>query len=283
MPDALNPDITRASRGTVKTLLGKVYLTLQDWAKAESKLKEVIDSKQYSLANNYATLFTNGNNNLGESIFEIQFVTGRSLGNNYSALFTPAITSMAIFPNNLQGSGRIVPTLSMINAYEPGDKRKLVSVADSVQLINGKKAYNRYGLKFVDFKTTSLSDGTVTFPILRYADVLLMYAEALNEGGKPGLALDYILPIRTRAGLSQITEQDQAGIRLAIERERRVEFLYEGQRWLDLVRTGRAKAVLNAHYASQNLNFTVEDYEYILPIPQNEIDLNPSLKQNPGY
>ena len=110
-----------------------------------------------------------------------------------------------------------------------------------------------------------------------------MYAEALNEGGKPGLALDYILPIRTRAGLSQITEQDQAGIRLAIERERRVEFLYEGQRWLDLVRTGRAKAVLNAHYASQNLNFTVEDYEYILPIPQNEIDLNPSLKQNPGY
>lgn len=283
LPDALNPDKTRASRGTVKTLLGKVYLTLQDWAKAESKLKEVIDSKQYSLANNYATLFTNGNNNLGESIFEIQFVTGRSLGNNYSALFTPAITSMAIFPNNLQGSGRIVPTLSMINAYEPGDKRKLVSVADSVQLINGKKAYNRYGLKFVDFKTTSLSDGTVTFPILRYADVLLMYAEALNEGGKPGLALDYILPIRTRAGLSQITEQDQAGIRLAIERERRVEFLYEGQRWLDLVRTGRAKAVLNAHYASQNLNFTVEDYEYILPIPQNEIDLNPSLKQNPGY
>ncbi len=84
----------------------------------------MIDLNHYSIIGNYKTLFSTGNNNTGESIFEVQFVTGRSLGNNFSALFTPAITSMAIFPNNLQGSGRIVPTLDMMNAYESGDTRK---------------------------------------------------------------------------------------------------------------------------------------------------------------
>jgi len=68
----------------------------------------------------------------------------------------------------------------MINSYETGDLRKAASVNDSVPLINGTKTYNRYGLKFVDFKATDVTDGSVTFFVLRYADVLLMYAEALN-------------------------------------------------------------------------------------------------------
>ncbi len=284
LPAALNTDKTKASRATVKTLLGKVYLTQHDYAKAATKLKEVIDLNQYSLVSSYKTLFTNGNNNLSESIFEIEFVSGKSLGNNYSALFTPAITSMAIFPNNLQGSGRIVPTLDMIRSYEAGDQRKSVSVNDSVQLINGQKSYARYGLKLVDFRAVDLADGTVSFIVLRYADVLLMYAEALNELNTTSTALDYIKPIRARAGLTALpTTLDQAATRLALEKERRVEFLFEGHRWFDLVRTGRARAVLNAHYAGQGLSFTVEDYELILPIPQNEIDLNPAVKQNPNY
>lgn len=283
LPAALNADKTKASRATVKTLLGKVYLTQHDYTKAAGKLKEVIVLNQYSLVNNYRTLFTNGNNNLPESIFEVEFVSGKNLGNNYSAVLTPAITSMAIFPNNLQGSGRIVPTLDMIRAYEAGDARKSISVNDSVLLINGLKSYARYGLKFVDFRAVDLADGTITYTVLRYADVLLMYAEALNELNNTAGALDNIRPVRTRAGLAALPALDQAGIRLALEKERRVEFLYEGHRWFDLVRTGRARAVLNAHYASQGLNFSVEEFELILPIPQNEIDLNPSVKQNPNY
>ena len=283
LPAALNSDKTKASRATVKTLLGKVYLTQHDYAKAAAKLKEVIDLNQYSLVPSYKTLFTNGNNNLAESIYEIEYVSGKSLGNNYSAVFTPAITSMAIFPNNLQGSGRIVPTLDLIKSYEAGDTRKAVSVSDSVLLINGQKSYARYGLKFVDFKAVDLADGTVSYLVLRYADVLLMYAEALNELNSTSAALDYIKPTRARAGLAALPALDQAATRLALEKERRVEFLYEGHRWFDLVRTGRARAVLNAHYASQGLNFSVEDFELILPIPQNEIDLNPAVKQNTGY
>jgi tetratricopeptide (TPR) repeat protein len=284
LPVALNTDKTKASSATAKALLGKVYLTQHDYAKAAAKLKEVIDLNQYSLVSTYKTLFTNGNNNLSESIFEIEFVSGKSLGNNYSAQFTPAITSMAIFTNNLQGGGRIVPTLDLIKSYEAGDLRKSVSVSDSVLLISGQKSYARYGLKFVDFKAVDLADGTITYTVLRYADVLLMYAEALNELNSTAAALDNIKPIRARAGLAALPATlDQAAIRLALEKERRVEFLYEGHRWFDLVRTGRAKAVLNAHYASQGLSFSVEDYELIFPIPQSEIDLNPAVKQNPNY
>ncbi|GAB3908552.1 RagB/SusD family nutrient uptake outer membrane protein [Larkinella knui] len=284
LPATLNSDRTRASRPTVKAVLGKVHLTLKNYDLAATKLKEVIDAKTYSLVADYKTLFTNGNNNLPESIFEIEYVAGRSMGNNYSAIFTPAITSMAIFPNNLQGSGRIVPTLDLIRAYEPGDARKAVSVNDSVLLIGGKKSYSRYGLKFVDFKAIDLSDGTVTFTVLRYADVLLMYAEVLNEQGKTADALPYLNQVRKRAGLADKTGLSQADLRLAIEKERRVEFLLEGQRWFDLVRTGRAQTVLNAHYASLNLSFKVDDFELVFPIPQNEVDLNPTLiKQNPGY
>lgn len=284
LPAAVNTDRTRASRGTVKALLGKVYLTRREFDKAAAKLKEVVDSRQYSLVPNYQTLFTNGNNNLPESLFEIQFVAGRGMGNNYSAQFTPAITSMAIFPGNLQGAGRIVPTLDLIRSYEPGDARRGVSVADSVALIGGRKSYSRYGLKFVDFRAIDLADGTVTFTVLRYADVLLMYAEALTETGNTAEALTHLNAVRARARLTPLNGLSPADLRLALERERRVELLYEGHRWFDLVRTGRARTVLNAHYASQRQTFSLEDFELLFPIPQAEIDLNPDkIRQNPGY
>ncbi|GAB3994000.1 RagB/SusD family nutrient uptake outer membrane protein [Spirosoma daeguense] len=284
LPATLNTDKTRASRLTVKALLGKVYLTQKNYDQAAAKLKEVIDSRSYSLMPNYQTLFTNGNNNLAESIFEIQYASGRSIGNNFSAIFTPAITSMAIFTNNLQGSGRITPTLDIFRAYETSDARKAVSVNDSVTLIGGRKSYSRYGLKFVDFRAIDLSDGSVTFTPLRYADVLLMYAEVLNEQGKTADALPYINQVRTRAKLANLTSSSQADVRLALEKERQVEFLYEGHRWFDLVRTGRAQTVMNAHYASLRLSFKLDDFELIFPIPQNEVDLNPTVvKQNPGY
>ncbi|MVM42238.1 RagB/SusD family nutrient uptake outer membrane protein [Spirosoma sp. HMF3257] len=279
----LNADKTHPSQMTVKALLGKVYLTQQNYDLAATKLKEVIDSKQYSLVPDYKSLSTNGNTNLTETLLEIDYLSGQSLGNNYSSLFTPANNSMAIFPNNQQGAGRIVPTLDMLNAYEAGDVRKAISVADSVLLITGKKTYNRYGQKFVDFKATDLADGSVAFTILRYADVLLMYGEALNELGKTVDALPALNQVRQRAKLPALSGLSQADIRLAFERERRVEFLYEGHRWFDLVRTGRAKTVLNAHYASQKLSFTVEDFELLFPVPQTEIDQNPFMKQNPGY
>lgn len=284
LPVTVNSDKSRASIGTIKTLLAKVYLTQLNYDKAAEKLKEVVDARQYSLVNNYKSLFTTPNNNLAESILEIQYLSGRTMGNNYSYVFTPAITSMAIFQNNQQGAGRIVPTLDLMNAYQPNDNRKAASVNDSVLLINGTKAYNRYGLKFVDFRAVDVTDGSVTFTVLRYADVLLMYAEALNEQGKTGEAFQYINAVRNRAGITtNLSGLSKEALRLEIEKERRVEFLYEGHRWFDLVRTGRVRAVLNAHYQRQNQNFSVEEHELVFPIPQGELDLNPKVTQNPGY
>ena len=103
------------------------------------------------------------------------------------------------------------------------------------------------------------------------------------KGGKTTDALLYLNQVRQRAKLAALAGLSQADLRLALERERRVEFLYEGQRWFDLVRTGRAQTVLNAHFASQKLSFSVQDFELFFPIPQTEIDLNPALKQNIGY
>jgi tetratricopeptide (TPR) repeat protein len=282
IPAGRHADKTTASPAAVKTLLGKVYLTLGNYDKAAQVLKEVIDLQEYTLVD-YRSLFTNGSSNLAESVFEIQFVKGKGLGNNFSAMFTPAVTSMALFTGNLQGGGRIVPTADMINAYEKGDLRKEASVRDTIPLIGGGKTYGRYGIKFVDFSAIDLNDGSSTFTVMRYADVLLMYAEALNELGRTPEALPNVNMVRQRAGLAPLSGLDQTGLRLELEKERRVEFLYEGHRWFDLVRTGRARQLLNAHHASQGFSFTVEDYELLLPIPQNEIDLNPSLKQNPGY
>lgn len=275
---------SRASAGSAKALLGKVYLTQKDYASAATSLKEVIDMNKYSLMPNYKTLFTNGNDNLAESIFEIKYIGGNvGEGNNFSTIFTPPRFDMAIFPGNMQGSGRIVPTTAIGDSYEKGDLRRAASIADSVKLISGKYAKNIYGLKFVDFTTGIQGDGSINFTSLRYADVLLMYAEALNETSKTNEAHTYINLIRTRAGLNSLTGLSKADFALAIEKERQLEFLLEGQRWFDLIRTGRAKTVLNKYFTDHNLRFSVTDDELLMPIPQRERDINPNLQQNPGY
>ncbi|WP_225309437.1 RagB/SusD family nutrient uptake outer membrane protein [Larkinella humicola] len=283
MPASLNADKGRVSRGTVKTLLGKVYLTKKDYALAAAKLKEVIDEKQYALVPDYKSLVVKGNNNLVESIFEIKFVSGSNLGNLYSVQFTPALSNMLLFPNNQSGGGRMVPTLNSFNAFEKADRRKAASVHDTITLLGGTKVYSRYGLKFVDFSAINVSDGNVTYPVSRFSDVLLMYAEALNEQDKTADALPYINQVRKRAGLADLTGLDKPAVRLALEKERKVEFLFEGQRWFDLVRTGRAIEVMNAHFASKGISFKMTENELLLPIPLREIDLNPALTQNPGY
>jgi len=171
----------------------------------------------------------------------------------------------------------------MANAYENGDLRKNASVSDSVPMSDGSTVRMLYGKKFVDFTASNIADMNNNFTVLRYADVLLMYAEVLNETGKTADAQSYINIVRQRAGLSDISGLSKGQVSLALERERRVEFLYEGHRWFDLVRTGRALAVLNAYFAASGLSYSVEDYETLMPIPQREIDINPALEQNPGY
>tara|TARA_R110000751_G_scaffold93282_2_gene182253 strand:- start:21373 stop:22806 length:1434 start_codon:yes stop_codon:yes gene_type:complete len=275
---------SRASSSAAKALLGKVYLTQKNYPEALTTLKSVIDSQEYILQDDYGTMFTNNNDELPESIFEIKYISGNiGEGNDFSGLFTPPSFNAAIFPNNMNGSGRIVPTLDVRGSYENGDLRRELSIRDSLLLLDGTYEQLQYGLKFVDFTNGLQGDGGVNFTPLRYADVLLMYSEALNESDRTDEAYPFINAIRDRAGLEDLSGLSKEEFALALEHERRVEFLSEGQRWFDLARTGRTIQVLNSYFQRIGSSFSVTPEELLMPLPQREIDIDPNLKQNPGY
>lgn len=284
LPSTIPDNKGKVSVGAVKTLLGKVYLTRHEYDKAASKLKEVIDMNAYSLVDDYGKLFSEGNDDMPESIFEIEFASGNiGEGNNFAGHFYPNVVNMAVFPSLQLGGGRCVPGTSLMNAYEANDLRKDQFVGDQLPMIDGTFSNYTFGRKFIDYSASKTDDGGVNFTLLRYADVLLMYAESLNELGQTNQAYEYINKVRTRAGLTALSGLSQESFRLAMERERRVEFALEGHRWFDLVRTGRTQTVLNADYAERGLSFSVEEHELLLPIPQGQLDINPDLGQNKGY
>ncbi|PWJ58068.1 putative outer membrane starch-binding protein [Dyadobacter jejuensis] len=280
-------DIGRATKGAAKALLGKVYLTLKNYAQANTKLKEVIDSGVYEILPNYADVFTVSNKNHKESVFDIQFKSGGSgEGNPWPNTFAPQNSGNAVI--NFGGGGNNQPTLDLINAYEEGDLRKDISLATSYTNASGQVIPDRYVKKYFDVPATSGDNGN-NIPVIRYADVLLMYAEALNELAYQanGPAFDYLNQVRTRAGLQGRSAADtpsQEAFRLAIEQERRVELAFEGHRWYDLVRTDRAIPVLNGKKDQINLVTTLTQNHLVFPIPQSQIDINKEkIQQNPGY
>lgn len=275
---------SRASVGAAKALLGKVYLTRHQYDEASAVLDDVISGGTYSLQTDYGSLFTNNNNELPESIFEVKYLSGNiGEGNSFSSIFTPPSFNAAIFPMNMNGSGRIIPTRDIMNAYEPDDIRRKESIMDSLRVRGGTYEPIPYGLKLVDFTVGIPGDGGINYIALRYADVLLMYAEALNELDRTDEAYPYINKVRKRANLNDLGGLSKEEFRTAMEKERRVEFLCEGYRWFDLVRTGRAITVIDDYFKNNGLSFSLTQNELLMPIPQRETDINPNMKQNPGY
>ena len=285
-----NTDVGRATSGAAKAMLAKVYLTLENWPEAERLALEVINSGQYNLYNNYAKLFRREGENSVESIFEVQaaaFETGGG-GTQYNE-----VQGVRGDPN--LGWGFNSPSNDLLAAYEAGDPRRDATilfvgevlpdgsgiVQDNVNIIG-----ERYNQKaWVPMHPGGNGNGPGNIRILRYADLLLIAAEALNENGKTATALTYINQVRTRARgtstsvLPNLTLTDPTELRAAIWRERRAELALEQHRWFDLVRQKRAATVM------QNVgkNFIVNQHE-LFPIPQGEIDLSQgALVQNPGY
>lgn len=283
-------NIGRATKGAAQSLLGKVYLTRKKWQLAANKLKEVIDEtaqNRYQLLTNYADVFRVSNENHRESIFEVQFKKGGfGLGSAFNNQFAPR-GSGTIISTVGAALGQNIPTADMEAAYEANDLRKSVSMG--LGYTSGANFVSaRHVRKYLDVPFQP-NDCDNNWPVLRYADVLLMYAEALNELGyvADGPAFTFLNQIRTRAGLPAKTSNnanaalrvaDQAAFRLAIEQERRVELAFENHRWFDLIRTGRAVAVMNAK------GFNITEDDLVFAIPQTQIDLNPEkIKQNKGY
>lgn len=275
-------NVGRATLGAVKGMLAKVYLTQKKWTEAAAETKEIIDSKTYELLPSYADIFKISNKNNKESLFEVQYKKGGyGLGSPFNNLFAPRLAGVAVTTIGA-GSGHNLPTADMDKAYEAGDLRKDVSMAQGYTSA-GKFVPALFVKKYLDPAPFAAGDADNNWPVLRYADVLLMRAEALNEIGYAagGEAFDILNSIRERAGLPEKTSQDagsQAAFRLAVEQERRVELAFENHRWFDLVRTGRALEVMNAK------GFNIQSFRLLLPVPLTQIQINPDrIKQNPGY
>ncbi|REA63850.1 RagB/SusD family nutrient uptake outer membrane protein [Dyadobacter luteus] len=275
-------DVGRATSGAAKGLLAKVYLTQKKWQQAADKTKEIIDAGTYDLLASYADIFRINNKNHKESLFEVQYKKGGfGLGSPFNNRFAPRLAGVVVTTIGA-GTGHNLPTADMNRAYEAQDLRKDISIAQGYTS-GGTFVQSPYVRKYMDPAPFAASDADNNWPVLRYADVLLMRAEALNElsFSTSGEALLILNRIRKRAGLSDKTSEQlnsQAAFRLAVEQERRVELAFENHRWFDLLRTDRAIAVMNSK------GFNIQSYQLLLPIPLTQIEINPSqIKQNPGY
>jgi hypothetical protein len=231
-------------------------------------LKEVVNSNEYSLIDNYADAFSTstGNKNNSESVFEVQFLEGSAgLNSNFMYQFMPRPMSAAELKTltgtsntqALDAEGNNIPTPDIIAAYEPGDERKDASIGYIT--ISGSLRSNKeypYIKKFVKPHALHNNHGT-NWPIYRYSEVLLFLAEALAEQGKTGEALPYLMQVRNRANLLTPPVGD---LKEAIQRERRVELAFENKRWFDLVRTGKAIEVITAY--GQRIKANPQAYYY---------------------
>lgn len=260
-------DMGRATSGAAKALLGKVYLTFHKWTEAKDILSQLIG--KYQLVSPIAQVFNVDNKNNNEIIFAVHF-NKEIEGEGHSYWY-----------NLTNASDDTNQTSSLLNTFPTGDTRKdlitYVQVEKNVRLMN----------KFYDTKSPTFKTVGNDQILLRYADVLLMYAEALNEiqydASDGSLALKYLNAVRQRAGISNLTVKQlptQEKFRKGILVERQREFPYEGQRWFDLVRMGFAKSVM-----AEN-GVEIKDYQLLFPIPQQEIEKvgdKSILWQNPGY
>ncbi|MEK6481161.1 RagB/SusD family nutrient uptake outer membrane protein [Catalinimonas sp. 4WD22] len=258
----------RASKGAARAMLAKVYLYRNapgDLELALAETEEVMADNQYQLVagTDYASLFTVGQQNTSETIFELSYRPNTSVENqNLDRETVP-------FPNN---DPRMAPTEKIIEAFNqnPEDLRLPVSL----DTISGRTYIRKYQNAPADDVARGTQASNVI--ILRLADVILMRAEILNELGRTGEAIPFLNQIRERAGIGPTDAVNQDEVRLAIENERFLELAFEGQRWFDLIRTNRVVEVIGER---------LFDSDRILwPVPGRDIDLNPNLlPQNPSY
>ncbi len=291
--------IGRATSGAANGLLAKVYLYQKNWAMAMATAGLVINSGIYDLNTPYNKIFTEAGENSSESLFEIQAYADAShkedpaYGSQYAMV--QGVRGAGVF--NL-GWGFNIPSDFLLAAYEPGDPREASTVLPCPSIVPTMygevfpvEPNPRYNMKVYTNPAVRSTVGDqfgwwMNVRILRYADVLLMYAEAANELGNTSEALAKLELVRARARngdntiLPPITTTDQTQLRAAIQHERRIELAMEHERFFDIVRWGIAAQAL---HSANRPNYT-EPRDKLLPIPQAQLDLSKGvLTQNPGY
>lgn len=325
-------DLGRATKGAAQAMLLKVNLYLASEGNAENRGTlsaadcytaakawgdSVIVSGEYSLCPNYADNFTLAGENGQESVFEIQYVEdptsdyGEGFGftrGTFSVILTRSRSNVLLGGNS--GWGFNKPTQNLYDEYESGDPRLAATIYaptdaemgnPSEEIYLGSRYISlKYGLYNADMSGYSLAHATrgpINNKQIRYADVLLMHAEACAETGDLVTAQTDLEQVRNRARGAEAVlpafpygtyTASQADLRQAIRHERRVELGMEGHRWFDLCRWGVAKEIMDAYAATEttearsHMATFVKGKHELMPIPSQEIELNP-MTQNPGY
>lgn len=295
----------RATTWAAKTLLAKVYLTLEDYEAAETLLLDVEKNSGHRLLGSYDGVFSINNELNDEIIFAVTYLKGGfGLGSPFANYFAAKNASTDYI--SYSGDGYNCPTYSLYTAYESTDKRRDVTVANTFTnksnvLVNGNNV-----LKYYSAVTTQY-DAENDWPVLRFADVYLMLAEVKLHLDGVSDALPYLNYTRNRAGLLSYTEADipdPLTCQFAIEDERRLEFAMENQRFFDLLRTGRFITVMDKHFEEELIyessgdlvsaytddsyaiympDRKVSEWQLLLPIPFSVMSVNIDAAQNPGY
>lgn len=316
-----NEDLGRATKGAAQAMLLKVNLHIREFDEAKAWGDSVILSGEYALHTNYADNFKLANENGIESVFEVQYTIDPTSdfggangegGNGYSrGTFTTILTRSR---SSLLGGGWGFnkPTQNLYNEYETADPRRDATILNptNAQIENPEQEIY-LGSRYLNKKTGFYDESGKAIPLdhpsrgplnridIRYADVLLMYAEASCESDNLTAAKQALEEVRGRArnGNSAILPEfpnyngytdSKDDLREAIRHERRVELAMEGHRWYDLCRWGIAKEVMDAYKASETEEARSHMAEFIkgkhelFPIPSKEIELNP-MDQNPNY
>lgn len=291
----------RVSLGAVKSLLAEVYLTMagyplqkgnEYYQRAADKAAEVINAQQFSLFDSYDDLHDPSMKNIGENIFMIQFAT-QVIPSNWQVAIIPYNKNISQYSDE---TGGIYATADFVESYEPGDLRaqeKQFFYTQYTHESNRNQTVDLGGYfiwkHFDEVAQTSTANSDLNWPVIRYANVLLTYAEAANEAGGPSAEVySAVNAIRARAELDDLSGLSKELLREAIWKERWYELCYENKTWFDMVRLRKAFDVETKqfeNYVGHRFTYgpVVSERELLFPIPTSEIQNNTNLSQNSGY
>jgi hypothetical protein len=275
------------SKGAANATLAKVYASMPTpkWDSVKYYCNQAIPD--YALVGNYNFLWDNNHKNNSEAIWEVNYsgyTSGDAVGNWVPSIYVGGSIG------NYEGGGWkkfSIPTNDLVNLFTTENDNVRLNASIKFLDITGQFSDPQWPSNHYPFlvKYNDPSSGTNDFYIIRLPDIMLLKAEALVKEGDFGGAMGLVTAVRGRVGLGVKTATNATDAETIIANERRMELAFEGHRWFDLVRTGKAVAVMSAQKGLNGapLNYNVQPYRTIMPVPQQQIDLNPALDQNPQY
>ncbi|MFC6098980.1 RagB/SusD family nutrient uptake outer membrane protein [Olivibacter domesticus] len=305
LPDVFPGIKSRATKGVAHTMLASIYMVLKQWDKAAEHAEVVISNAstyQYGLVNDFQDLWKADLGHQLEHVWIVDFMGGITGETSTNQDYTAPMTGVR--DADMLGWSVLVPSPGMYDSFNANDYRKEVSYLTETPVKGVMTPYQRWKWPRIHTAKWCLfpgaganaegADSDIKHVIFRYAEVLLMAAESINENvGPTDKAYEYINAVRRRArntpqGVREMPVDlpvglSQSDFREAVREERRVELAFEWKRWYDLKRWDTVVEAFTAENAYEK-RANVKDYHKLLPIPQEEIGRNPNLlPQNTGY